>query len=66
VIVNTYRHVGGANWLDEVGCLGTENSLADCAHNEWGINDCSHTEEDVAIECDPDPSTIGDVPVLIE
>jgi len=47
-------HVYGAGdapiWLANVICNGTENSLADCWHNGWGIANCGHTE-DVSIRC---------------
>ena len=26
--------------LDEVKCTGKETSIANCAHNEWGVHDC--------------------------
>lgn len=40
----------GTIWLDEVGCLGTEDDIVDCYHRAWGSNDCSHSE-DVGISC---------------
>ncbi|XP_070801792.1 neurotrypsin-like [Pituophis catenifer annectens] len=36
--------------LDDVACIGTESSLMDCPHSNWGQHDCSH-EEDVGICC---------------
>uniref|UniRef100_A0A670Y884 Neurotrypsin n=1 Tax=Pseudonaja textilis TaxID=8673 RepID=A0A670Y884_PSETE len=36
--------------LDDVACIGTESSLMDCPHSNWGQHDCSH-EEDVGIRC---------------
>ena len=36
--------------LDEVNCVGTEADILDCEHQEWGENDCSHSE-DVGIVC---------------
>jgi hypothetical protein len=37
-------------WLDDVDCKGTEESLADCTHRDWGDMNCVHAE-DVHIEC---------------
>jgi len=54
-ISNSYGAGSGVIWLDEVACLGSENSLYECFHYGWGISDCTHTE-DVAIECGP-PTT---------
>ncbi|NXV80834.1 NETR protein, partial [Atlantisia rogersi] len=31
--------------LDDVACLGTELSLLDCPHSNWGQHDCSHAED---------------------
>lgn len=36
-------------WLENVGCVGTETSLATCASNGWG-SICSHYE-DVGVSC---------------
>ncbi|XP_078330906.1 uncharacterized protein LOC111125451 isoform X2 [Crassostrea virginica] len=38
--------------LDNVGCLGTENDLWQCAHGGWGMHNCRHSE-DVSIRCSP-------------
>ena len=37
-------------WLDEIRCNGTEASIFDCQHNNFGMHDCNHTE-DVGINC---------------
>ncbi|EDV19474.1 uncharacterized protein TRIADDRAFT_62104 [Trichoplax adhaerens] len=41
----------GPIWLDEVQCNGTEQSIGDCAHNNWNDHNCGHNE-DVGIVCD--------------
>ncbi|KFO11622.1 Neurotrypsin, partial [Balearica regulorum gibbericeps] len=45
--------------LDDVACAGTELSLLDCPHSNWGQHDCSHTE-DVGVRCSPESNTIMD------
>lgn len=36
--------------LNDVECSGTENSLASCASNGLGVNNCNHFE-DAGIRC---------------
>ena len=55
---NTFQAVGKALFgqsrgpilLDEVMCTGSENNIAMCPHNGWGIDNCDHSE-DVGVIC---------------
>ena len=59
-IANRYGHGTGPIWLDNVGCIGNETSIADCPHQGWGIHQCDygfHTgvdfphRADVSVSC---------------
>ena len=41
----------GPIFLDNVACVGTENSLEDCTHDPSAA-DCTH-HEDAAVRCNP-------------
>ncbi|NXI28462.1 NETR protein, partial [Sterrhoptilus dennistouni] len=45
--------------LDDVACVGTELSLLDCPHSNWGQHDCSHAE-DLGVRCSPESNTVMD------
>ncbi|ELT97910.1 hypothetical protein CAPTEDRAFT_127788, partial [Capitella teleta] len=37
-------------WLDDVACVGNEDSIERCLHNGWGNHDCTH-DEDAGVIC---------------
>jgi hypothetical protein len=41
----------GNIWLDDVVCSGSEDSIEECMHNNWGDHNCVH-EEDVGVMCE--------------
>ena len=45
-----YEQGQGIIFLDELRCLGNENSLKDCTHNGIGVSNCGHNE-DVSLIC---------------
>ena len=46
-------------WLDDVHCVGDEQSIAQCRHGGWGSHNCYHSE-DVGVVCKYTPiSTPG-------
>ncbi|CAI8002255.1 Deleted in malignant brain tumors 1 protein, partial [Geodia barretti] len=53
---NDFLHDFGAGsghiWLDNVVCAGTEMFIQDCAHNDFGENNCQHSA-DVGVRCLP-------------
>ena len=50
--------------LDEVMCNGTERGLVDCAHDDFGIHDCSNLE-DLGVFCLGKPYSAGYMIALI-
>lgn len=47
-----YEEAVGPIWLDNVECYGNEERLVYCIYQDWGSNNCDHTE-DVGIQCTP-------------
>ncbi|NXG03251.1 DMBT1 protein, partial [Sakesphorus luctuosus] len=48
-----HAHFGrgaGPVLLDQVGCTGEENALAECQLGTWGVHNCNH-EEDAGVVC---------------
>ena len=40
----------GPIWLDNVVCTGEEEAITQCSHQDYGENNCGHSE-DVSIVC---------------
>ena len=45
-----YGRGSGQIWLDNVNCLGTEETIRNCSHRGWGIENCFHLE-DASVNC---------------
>ncbi|KAJ7345840.1 hypothetical protein JRQ81_001790 [Phrynocephalus forsythii] len=41
----------GTIWLDNVNCLGNENTIFECNKSKWGVHNCSH-REDAGVACE--------------
>ena len=45
-----YGQGSGQIWLDDVDCVGTEETIGNCSHSGWRSHNCSH-ENDVSVNC---------------
>ena len=45
-----YGRGSGQVWIDNLDCAGTEETIRNCTHRGWGIEDCSHSE-DASVNC---------------
>ncbi|NXH18608.1 MARCO protein, partial [Bucco capensis] len=50
--ISTFTAAAGSGriWLDDVDCSGSEHSIFECRKPDWGVNNCSHSE-DAGVEC---------------
>ena len=42
---SVYGMTIGGIYLDDVTCVGNENTLSQCPHNGIGIHNCDHSED---------------------
>ena len=45
-----YGQGSGKIWLNNINCIGSEETIAYCSHSGWGSYSCSH-EEDASVNC---------------
>uniref|UniRef100_A0A8C3CIX1 Soluble scavenger receptor cysteine-rich domain-containing protein SSC5D n=1 Tax=Cairina moschata TaxID=8855 RepID=A0A8C3CIX1_CAIMO len=46
----------GHIWLDDVSCVGSEDTLSHCRASPWGRNNCNHREDASVVCSEPDTS----------
>ena len=50
--LNAYygRGRGKKIWLDNLNCVGTEQTIRNCSHMGWNVHDCKH-RDDAGVKC---------------
>ncbi|KAK8720907.1 hypothetical protein OTU49_013025, partial [Cherax quadricarinatus] len=58
-----YGHVKDRYWMDNLFCVGTEESLTDCRFDGWGVHDCQN-DESAGVVCQSHFATTPGTPTL--
>ena len=45
-----YGQGSGEIWLDDMNCVGTEETIRNCSHSGWASHNCTH-EKDASVNC---------------
>ena len=48
--VKQFGEGSGQILLDDVECMGNENHLSQCPHNDIGVHNCMHFQ-DIGVQC---------------
>ena len=52
----SYGQGNGQIWLDNVQCVGNEETITMCSHRGWGVKNCNHSR-DAGVLCSA-PGTV--------